>query len=85
MVDNQCVGSLCNHTLSMPLLDSTKATLKADIDVSEMNKFLKTYIHQEIKAELGLLMKDSVEELVNGKIEQAKKVLEQTLKGKRSF
>jgi hypothetical protein len=33
----------------MPLLNDIKATLKADVDVTEMNKYLQVYIQKEVK------------------------------------
>ncbi|VDI21789.1 Hypothetical predicted protein [Mytilus galloprovincialis] len=40
----------------MPLLDKVEGNLKADFDVSEMNKLLKVYIDHEIRSgvEIGL-------------------------------
>ena len=40
---------ISSRTISMPLLNDIKATLKADVDVSEMNKYLQAYIQEEVK------------------------------------
>ncbi|XP_052103252.1 heavy metal-binding protein HIP-like isoform X2 [Mytilus californianus] len=54
----------------MPLLDEMKGTLKADFDVSEMNKLLKTYIDQEIRSEVEIALKRGVENIINSRLEQ---------------
>ena len=40
---------ISSRTISMPLLNDIKATLKADVDVTEMNKYLQAYIQEEVK------------------------------------
>lgn len=43
-----CIGQQCSEVVSIPLLDNMKATLKADLDVAELNKVLSKYIEQEV-------------------------------------
>ena len=47
--NNVCVGEKCDDVLSMPLLDAMKATLKAELDVREMNSHLRDYIKKEVE------------------------------------
>lgn len=47
--NNNCIESECEQTVSLPLLNEVKATLKADIDVRKLNIVLKKYIQHEIK------------------------------------
>lgn len=46
-IDN-CIGQQCSEVVSIPLVDKMKATLKADIDIAELNKVLQKYIQQEV-------------------------------------
>ena len=59
-------GEDCSHKniISMPLLDSMKATLRADLDVTEMNKFLETYIQQEINKGIETAMAAAIENMI---------------------
>ncbi|VDI56770.1 Hypothetical predicted protein [Mytilus galloprovincialis] len=54
--NSTCGGLRCQKTVTMPLLDKMEGNLKADFDVSEMNKLLKVYIDQQIRSgvEIGL-------------------------------
>ena len=47
--NNNCIESECEQTVSLPLLNDVKATLKADVDVRKLNIVLKKYIQHEIK------------------------------------
>jgi hypothetical protein len=47
--NRNCIESECEQTVSLPLLNDVKATLKADIDVRKLNIVLKKYIQHEIK------------------------------------
>ncbi|XP_071154769.1 heavy metal-binding protein HIP-like [Mytilus edulis] len=64
-----CIGQQCSEVISIPLLDNMKATLKADLDVSELNKVLHNYIQQEvIKAVKGTFdtqMERAVEQITD--------------------
>lgn len=60
-----CEGELCPKVISMPLMDNMKASLKADIDVTQINRYLKAYIQQEIKKDVRTIMKDIVEKNPN--------------------
>lgn len=47
---NSCSeDAACDDVVTMPLVDNLGATLKADIDVKNLNKHLKTFIEQEMK------------------------------------
>ncbi|CAG2192248.1 unnamed protein product [Mytilus edulis] len=68
---NTCSGdSKCDDIVTMPLLDGLKATLKADLDVSNMNDHLKTYIASEIKKGFENAMNDVMKQIVNKGIEE---------------
>lgn len=67
-----CEGELCSKVISMPLVDNMKASLKADIDVSQINKYLKAYIKQEINTEIRTIMKDVVEEIIDNRTSSTK-------------
>ncbi|CAG2191391.1 unnamed protein product [Mytilus edulis] len=54
----------------MPLLDGLRATLKADLDVKNMNDHLKTYISLEIKKGFENAMNDVMKQIVNKGIEE---------------
>ncbi|XP_071179653.1 cerebellin-3-like [Mytilus edulis] len=43
-----CIGQQCSEIVSIPLLDNMKAALKADLDVTELNKVLQKYIQKEV-------------------------------------
>lgn len=64
-----CIGQQCSELVSIPLLDNMKATLKADLDVAELNKVLQKYIQQEvIKAVKGTFdtqMEGAVEQITD--------------------
>ncbi|CAC5416247.1 COL8A [Mytilus coruscus] len=64
-----CIGQQCSEVVSIPLLDNMKATLKADLDVAELNKVLQKYIQQEVtKAVKGTFvnqMEGTVEQITD--------------------
>ncbi|CAC5362379.1 C1QL [Mytilus coruscus] len=68
--NNPCSGLGCRKTVSMPLLDQMKGNLKAEFDVSEMNKLLKAYIDQEIRSRVEIGLKNGVENMINLKMQQ---------------
>jgi len=55
----------------MPLLNELKATLKADVDVTEMNKYLQAYIQEEVKKGVANALVPVVEDIINNKTEEA--------------
>jgi hypothetical protein len=55
----------------MPLLNDIKATLKADVDVTEMNKYLQAYIQEEVKKDVANALVTLVEDIVDNKTEEA--------------
>ena len=57
-----------------------KATLKADLDVTEMNKVLETYIRQEIQSSVKNITKNAVDEIVKS-LEREKSLLKEELSG----
>lgn len=68
--NSPCSGLGCRKTVSMPLLDQMKGTLKADFDMSEMNKVIKAYIDQEIRSGVEIGLKSGVENMINLKMQQ---------------
>ncbi|CAG2225561.1 C1QL [Mytilus edulis] len=54
----------------MPLLDQMKGNLKAEFDVSEMNKLLKVYIDQEIRSGVEIGLKNGVENIIDLKMQK---------------
>ena len=65
----------------MPLLNELKATLKADVDVTEMNKYLQAYIQEEVKKGVANALPTLVEDIVNNKTEEAELRITKKLKG----
>ncbi|CAG2188042.1 unnamed protein product [Mytilus edulis] len=63
----------------MPLLDDMKATLKADLDVTNMNHHLKSYIQQEIQKGVEIAMRDEMKKLVNKGVEMISSTVEATV------
>ena len=55
----------------MPLLNELKATLKADVDVTEMNKYLQVYIQEEVQKGVANALVTLVEDIKNNKTEEA--------------
>ena len=69
------------HIISMPLLDSMKATLRADLDVTEMNKFLEAYIQQEIKKGIETAMAATIENMVKSCTTEMESRISEKFKG----
>ncbi|VDI27280.1 Hypothetical predicted protein [Mytilus galloprovincialis] len=68
---NTCSGdSNCEDIVTMPLLYGLRATLKADLDVKNMNDHLKTYIASEIKKGFANAMNDVMKQIVNTGLEE---------------
>lgn len=74
-----CTGDQCQHVITMPLLDDMKATLKADLDVTNMNNHLKSYIQQEIQKGVEIAMRDEMKKLVNEGVEKISSTVEATV------
>ncbi|CAC5362380.1 C1QL [Mytilus coruscus] len=68
--NSPCSGLGCRKTVSLPLLDQMKGTLKADFDMSEMNKLIKAYIDQEIRSAVEIGLKNGVENIISLKMQQ---------------
>ncbi|VDI09124.1 Hypothetical predicted protein [Mytilus galloprovincialis] len=66
---SECNGDSCRDVITMPLLDDMKATLKADLDVTNMNNHLKAYIEQQIQKGVKTAMKDIMGQLIDNKLE----------------
>ena len=82
--DKSCKnGEDCSHNniISMPLLDDMKATLRADLDVTEMNKFLKTYVQQVVKNGIETAMTETIQKLVNNYTIEMDSRISEKLKG----
>jgi hypothetical protein len=65
----------------MPLLNDIKATLKADVDVTEMNKYLQAYIQEEVQKGVANALVTLVEDIVDNKTEEAELRITEKLKG----
>lgn len=72
---------ISSETISMPLLNELKATLKADVDVTEMNKYLQAYIQEEVKKGVANALVTLVEDIINNKTEEAELRITEKLKG----
>ncbi|VDH98203.1 Hypothetical predicted protein [Mytilus galloprovincialis] len=75
----ECSGDSCRNVISMPLMDDMKATLKADLDVTNMNNHLKAYIEQQIQKGVETAMKDVMRQLIDNKLEQTNATIEATM------
>ena len=73
---------ISSETISMPLLNDIKATLKADVDVTEMNKYLQVYIQKEVKTGVANALATLVEDLIGNKTEEAELRMIEKLQGK---
>ena len=71
-----CTGDNCNNTVDIPLIDKLNAPLKAELDISKLNKQLKELISQEVKQSVV----NAVNELVNNSVENILKTAEERLK-----
>ncbi|CAC5375487.1 unnamed protein product [Mytilus coruscus] len=78
-VADECSGHSCRNVISMPLMDDMKATLKADLDVTNMNNHLKAYIEQEIRKGVETAMKDVMRQLIDNKLQEANTTIEATI------
>jgi hypothetical protein len=65
----------------MPLLDSMKATLRADLDVTEMKKFFEAYIQQEIKKGIETAMAATIENMVKSYTTEMESRISEKFKG----
>ena len=72
---------ISSRTISMPLLNNIKATLKADVDVTEMNEYLQAYIQEEVKKGVANALVTLVDDIVNNKTEEAELRIIDKLKG----
>ena len=73
---------ISSETISMPLLNDIKATLKADVDVTEMNKYLRVYIQKEVKTGVANALATLVEDIIGNKTEEAELRMIEKLQGK---
>ncbi|XP_076077641.1 uncharacterized protein LOC143048080 [Mytilus galloprovincialis] len=67
---DSCDGEHCGSVISMPIMDNMKASLKADLDVSKMNKYLKAYIEQEIEKGVKIAMENIMKQMIENKTEK---------------
>ncbi|XP_063402145.1 uncharacterized protein LOC134686403 [Mytilus trossulus] len=67
---DSCDGEHCGSVISMPIMDNMKASLKADLDVSIMNKHIKAYIEQEIKKGVKTAMESMMQQMIENKTDK---------------
>ena len=72
---------ISSETISMPLLNDIKANLKADVDVTEMNKYLRVYIKKEVKTGVANALATLVEDIIGNKTEEAELRIIEKLQG----
>ena len=77
-----CKDAQCKDVFALPLLDSLKATLKADVDVSPMNKYLETYTQQLVTRNVEAAMKGLLTDMVDNSTEKILEMIENKFKGK---
>lgn len=70
----------CDDVVTMPLLDNLGATLKADIDVKNLNKHLKAYIELEMRKVFEETTKN-VKTLVEKEIEELNTTVQEKQSG----
>ena len=75
---DSCNSQTCGKTITMPVLDNQGAYLKADLDVSAMNKHLTAYIQQEIQKGVETAMKQLMEQIIDKELEDANKTIMST-------
>ncbi|XP_071119924.1 short-chain collagen C4-like [Mytilus edulis] len=78
-IGSECNGDSCRDVITMPLLDDMKATLKADLDVTNMNNHLKAYIEQQIQKGVETAMTDVMRQLIDNKLEMVNATIETTI------
>ena len=76
---SECSGDSCGHVISMPLMDKMKATLKADVDVTNMNNHLKAYIEQHTQKGVETAMTDVMKQLMDTKLKEINTKIESTI------
>ncbi|CAG2223280.1 unnamed protein product [Mytilus edulis] len=76
---SECSGDSCGNVISMPLMDKMKATLKADVDVTNMNNHLKAYIEQQTQKGVGTAMTDVMKQLMDNKLKEINAKIESTI------
>ncbi|OPL33779.1 hypothetical protein AM593_07603, partial [Mytilus galloprovincialis] len=76
---SECNGDSCRDVITMPLLDDMKATLKADLDVTNMNNHLKAYIEQQIQKGVETAMDAIMGQLIDNKLEVVNATIEATI------
>ncbi|XP_063400560.1 short-chain collagen C4-like [Mytilus trossulus] len=75
-----CNDKECPGVISMPLIDGVKASLKADLDTTDLNNHLKAYIEQHVKEGVQAAMKDVIKQLVDDGLEEANAIINDTVK-----
>ncbi|XP_052066778.1 short-chain collagen C4-like [Mytilus californianus] len=83
LLTNPCLSAICNNKacpgmISMPLIDGVKATLKADLDTTDLNNHLKAYIEQHIQEGVQAAMKDVMKQLVDDGLGEAHVIINAT-------
>lgn len=82
---NSCNGVQCRSTISMPLIDGMKATLKADLDVTDLNEAINLYIQKEVEARIAVVLNRTLESSVNTKMEEAISNIQDSIKGHKKY
>lgn len=77
---HECTGNKCRDGIAMPLLDKMGATLKAHLDVTNMNNHLKAYIQQEIQEGVEFVMRNKMKKLVNAGLKKMSTAIEARVK-----
>lgn len=68
-INATCQGKSCRKTVLMPLTDNVKAPLVANLDMSDINRQLKTYIESAIEIRMEEHQKRIKDELSNNTAE----------------
>ncbi|CAC5407927.1 unnamed protein product [Mytilus coruscus] len=74
--ESKCSGPNCEQIISMPLLDNMEATLKADLDVRKLNKFLQSFIRQLVKKEVEDVMREDMKKIINESVSNVESLFE---------
>ena len=77
-----CDSGQCKSIISMPLIDNIQATLKADLDVSKMNEYLKKFIQQEVNLAVKAAVLDNILGITDNLTERININMEEKFAGK---
>ncbi|CAC5384103.1 unnamed protein product [Mytilus coruscus] len=74
--ESESTGPNCEQILSMPLLDNMEATLKADLDVRTLNKFLQTFIREVVKIEVANVIHEDMKKIMNESVSDVESIFD---------